>query len=141
MKSAAQALANWQAASGRAQTEWVAGIQATTKDQAALAAAAQPTWLAGVQAAAASNAYANGVQRRGTGYWKSQSEAKAANYSTGYTAGGNNYSSAIGKLMQAMPGIVNALPPRGPAGSAQNLNRVTQLDQALHQQKGSFKAG
>jgi hypothetical protein len=139
MKSAQTAQANWQAASGRAQTAWVAGINGTNKDQAALAAAAQPRWLQGVQDAAANNRFANGVTRRGTGYWKSQSEAKAANYSGGYTAGGANYGSAIGKLMADMPNIVSALPPRGDINA--NLQRVQQLDLALHQNKGKYKAG
>src|ERR1700752_1602548 len=141
MKSAAQAAANWSGAASRAQTDWVAGINSTQKDQAALAAVAQPAWLAGVQDAAANNRFANGVTRRGTGYWKSQSEAKAANYVQGYTAGAQNFSSAIGKIMNDMPNLVAALPARGPAGSPQNLNRVTQLDQALHQRRGQYKAG
>ncbi len=138
MKSAATAQANWQGASGRAGSAWVQGIQSTTKDQAALAAAAQPRWLQGVQDAAANNRFAAGVQRRGTGYWKSQSEAKSANYTGGYAAGANNYGSAIGKLMNDMPNIVAALPPRGDINA--NLQRVQQLDLALHQNKGKYKA-
>ena len=139
MKTAAQAQQNWQAASGRAQTQWVAGINATNKDQAALAAAAQPRWLQGVQDAAANNRFAAGVQRRGTQYWKQQSEAKASNYSQGYTAGAGNFGSAIGKLMSDMPNIVAALPPRGDINA--NLQRVQQLDLALHQNRGKYKAG
>lgn len=138
MKTAQQAQQNWTSAAPRAQADWVAGITNTQKDQAALAAAAQPRWLAGVQDAAANNRFAAGVTRRGTAYWKSQSEAKASNYSGGYTAGSNNYASAIGKLMADMPNLVAALPPRGDI--TQNLARVQQLDLALHQNKGKYKA-
>lgn len=138
MKTAQQAQQNWTSAAPRAQTDWVAGITNTQKDQAALAAAAQPRWLAGVQDAAANNRFAAGVTRRGTAYWKSQSEAKAANYSGGYTAGASNYGSAITKLMSDMPNLVAALPPRGDI--TQNLARVQQLDLALHQNKGKYKA-
>lgn len=140
MKTPQQANQNWVGAAGRAATAWTDGIQSTTKDQAALAAAAQPAWLAGVQDAAANNRFANGVTRRGTSYWKSQSTAKAANYSVGYQAGSQNQLAAITKIMNAEANIVNGLPARGPAGSPQNLQRVTLLDQALHQLRGTLGA-
>src|SRR5512146_1603657 len=92
VKNAAQALQRWQAAAPSAATAWNEGIQGTQKDQAALAAAAQPRYLAGVQDAVANNRFANGVTRRGTGYWKSQSQKKSANYTTGYSAGAENFS-------------------------------------------------
>lgn len=138
MKTAQQAQANWSGASARAQQAWTQGINATTKDQAQLAAAAQPRWLAGVQDAAANNRFANGVLRRGTPYWKSQSEAKASNYSGGYTAGAANFGSAITKLMNDLPNLVSALPARGDINA--NLQRSAQLALALHARKGSYKA-
>lgn len=138
MKTAAQSLQRWQAAAGTAATAWNDGIQSTTKDQAALAAAAQPLWLQGVQDAYANNRFANGVTRRGTSYWKSQSQAKSANYSLGYQAGANNFSSAIGKILNAEANIVASLPPRGDI--TQNLQRAQQLDLALHQLKGQLGA-
>jgi hypothetical protein len=138
VKTAQQAQANWSGASARASQQWVAGINATTKDQAQLAAAAQPRWLAGVQDAAANNRFANGVLRRGTPYWKSQSEAKSSNYSGGYTAGAANFGSAITKLMNDLPNLVSALPARGDINA--NLQRSAQLALALHARKGSYKA-
>lgn len=139
MKTVQQAAANWQGAAGRAQTAWTQGITNTQKDQAALAAAAQPRWLQGVQDAAANNRFANGVTRRGTGYWKTQSEAKAGNYATGYNAGVNNYTSAIGKLLPFEAQVVQSLPARGDI--TQNLQRSAQFAMALHQARGQFKAG
>lgn len=139
MKSASQATQNWTGASGRASTAWSEGIQSTTKDQAALAAAAQPRWLQGVQDAAANNRFANGVTRRGTSYWKSQSQAKAGNYATGYTAGANNFASAIGKILQAEANIVSSLSPRGDINA--NLQRAQQFALAMHGYKGQLKAG
>lgn len=138
MKTAAQAAQNWQAAAPRAATAWNEGIQSTTKDQAALAAAAQPLWLAGVQDAYANNRFASGVTRRGTAYWKQQSQAKSANYQTGYSAGVNNYSAAAQKILAAEAQIVSSLPPRGDIN--QNLQRVQQLDMALHSLKGQLGA-
>ena len=139
MKTAQQAAANWQAASGRAGPAWTQGIQQTQKDQAALAAAAQPRWLQGVQDAAANNRFANGVTRRGTPYWKSQSEKKSSNYINGYTAGADNYNSAATKIINAEQGIVAGLSPRGDV--MQNLQRSQQFALAMHQLKGTLKAG
>ena len=138
MKTAQQAQANWTGAASRAGSAWTQGIQSTTKDQAALAAQAQPRWLAGVQDAAANNRFANGVTRRGTAYWKSQSEAKAGNYVTGYTAGGNNFGAAIAKIISAEANIVSSLPARGDI--MQNLNRAQQFALALHQLRGTLGA-
>lgn len=138
MKTAAQAAANWSGASGRAQTAWNEGIQSTTKDQAALAAAAQPRWLQGVQDAAANNRFANGVTRRGTSYWKSQSQAKAGNYATGYTAGASNYQASAQKILSAEANIVSSLPPRGDINA--NLQRSQQFALAMHQLKGQLGA-
>lgn len=138
MKTPQQANAAWTGAQSRAQSNWVAGIQGTTKDQAALAAAAQPRWLAGVQDAAANNRFANGVTRRGTSYWKSQSEAKQQSYGLGYSAGSQNQLSAITKILQAEASIVSSLPPRGDIMA--NIQRVQQLDLALHALKGTLGA-
>ena len=138
MKTAAQALARWQAQAGAAAQAWNEGIQSSQKDQAALAAAAQPRYLAGVQDAVANNRFANGVTRRGTGYWKSQSTKKSANYSVGYTAGADNFSSAIGKVINAEANLVSALPPRGDIN--QNLQRSQQMALGLHALKGQLGA-
>jgi hypothetical protein len=138
VKTAQQALARWQAAGATAAGNWTQGIQNTQKDQAALAAAAQPLWLAGVQQAAAANRFANGVTRRGTGYWKSQSEAKAGNYTTGYSAGGQNFAAAITKIINAEQQIVASLPPRGDINA--NLQRANQVALQLHNQRGNLGA-
>jgi hypothetical protein len=138
VKTAAQAAANWSGASGRAQSAWTAGINATQKDQAQLAAAAQPRYLQGVQDAVANNRFANGVLRRGTQYWKSQSEAKAGNYATGYSAGSNNFQSAITKILAQEASIVSSLPSRGDINA--NLQRANQFALAMHQAKGTLGA-
>ena len=138
MKTAQQAAQNWSGASGRAQTAWTQGITSTQKDQAQLAAAAQPRYLQGVQDAVANNRFANGVLRRGTQYWKTQSEAKAGNYATGYTAGANNFQAAITKILAAEQGIVAGLPARGDINA--NLQRANQFALAMHQAKGTLGA-
>lgn len=138
MKTAAQAATNWSASSGRASTDYVAGITGTTKDQAALAVAAGPRYIAGVTDAYNSGRWQAGLQRGGTPYWKQQSEKKAANYTTGYSAGASNYQQAAQKVMSAIAQGVANLPPRGDIN--QNLQRSASLATYLHSLKGTLTA-
>jgi len=139
VKNAQQAAQNWTNSAGRAATAFSEGVQSTTKDQAALAVAQQATLLNNFTAAVSSGRWAAGVTRRGTAYWKSQTIAKAANYSTGFTAGASNFASAIQKIISAEQGIVSALPPRGDIN--QNLQRANAFALAMHSQKGNLGAG
>ena len=138
MKTAAQAAANWTGASTRAQAAFVAGVQATTKDQAALAVAAQARLLAGFNDAVNSGRWAAGVTRGGTPYWKQQTEAKQANYGVGYSAGAANFTAAITKIINAEQAIVSSLPARGDINA--NLQRANTFALALHQLKGQLGA-
>lgn len=138
MKTAAQAKANWQGSSGRATTDYVAGVQSTQKDQAALAVAAGARYIQGVTEAYSSGRWAAGITRGGTSYWKSRTEAKSANYSAGYAAGGDNYGAAAQKVMSAIAQGVANLPPRGDIN--QNLQRSASLATYLHSLKGQLGA-
>ena len=138
MKTAAQASQNYGASAGRAQSSWVAGIEGTTKDQANLAVAAEARLVQGFNEAVANGRWRSGVLARGTGYWKSQSVAKAASYGLGVTQGQNNYAAAASKFMPAIANIVQSLPARGDIN--QNIERVRALALALHAQKGQLGA-
>lgn len=138
MKTAAQAAQNWQNAAPRAQADYISGVQSTTKDQAALAVAQQTALLNNFTQSVTSGRWAAGVTRRGTAYWKQQTEAKANNYTQGYTAGAGNYNAAAQKVMAAIAQGVANLPPRGDIN--QNLQRVQSLDLYLHSLKGQLGA-
>ena len=138
MKSQQTALANYTASAGRAATAWAEGIQSTTKDQAALAVAAIPRMVAGFNDAANSGRIAAGLQRGGTAYWKSQSQQKQGAYSLGIQNGGNNFGTAIGKILAAEAQIVNSLGPRGDIMT--NLQRSQQFALGLHALKGQLGA-
>lgn len=140
MKTAQQAAAKYQASAAQGQATWLAGIQATTVDVMGRAVNAVPAAIAGYTQSLQSGAYARAVTASGgTANWKTKSEAKAPAYSLGVQAGLPKFESAIGKIMNAMPGIVNSLGPRGPVGSPQNYARSAAVGQALHAQKGNFK--
>ena len=139
MKSVQQGSSNYSNSGGRAQADWLAGIQNTTKDQAGLAVAAGARYIQAVNEAYSSGRWAAGLNRRGTSYWKQRAEAKQAAYGAGITAGASNYAAAAAKLYPAIQNIVNSLPARGDIN--QNLQRSAGLALALHSQKGTFKAG
>jgi hypothetical protein len=140
MKTAAQAAAKYQASAGTAQQTWLAGIQGTTVDVMGRAVNAVPAAIAGYTQSLQSGAYARAVTASGgTANWKTKSEAKAANYGVGIQAGQQAFETAIGKILAAMPGILNGLQPRGPVGSPQNYARSQAVGTALHNAKGSFK--
>lgn len=139
MKTPQQGQAKYQASATTAQSSWLAGIQSTQKDQAALAVAAIPRMVQAFNDAANSGRIAAGLTRRGTPYWKSQSEAKQSSYGQGITTGANNYLQAANKLYPAIASAVAALPARGDINA--NLQRSAQLALYLHQNKGQYKAG
>lgn len=138
MKSVQQATTNYTGSAGRAQTDWLAGIQSTSKDQAALAVAAIPRMVQGFNQAAANGTIAAGINRGGTAYWRQQAEKKAANYSTGIAAGQNNYAAAAAKFMPAIANGVASLPARGDINA--NLQRSAALALYLHGLKGTLGA-
>jgi hypothetical protein len=140
IKTAAQAEAKYAANAGAAGPAWLAGINNTTVDVMGRAVAAIPAAIAGYTQSLQSGAYARAVQASGgTANWKTMSDAKSANYAVGVQAGLPKFNIAIGKILSAMPGILNGLPARGPVGSAQNYARSAAVGQALHAQKGAFK--
>lgn len=138
MKTAAQALANWQASAGAAATNWQAGINAYTGDWAGTTVNSYQNWVSGIANAQAQGSWQRGIQAAGTNGWKSAAVAKAANYSTGFQAGSGEYQQAIGKVMGALQNIVPSLPPRGTF--EQNKLRATALMDSLHALKGQLSA-
>jgi hypothetical protein len=138
VKTAQAAASNWSGSAGRAQTAYTEGVNNTQKDQAALAVAAEARLLQNFQTAVTSGLWRTKVMAGGTGYWKQQTQAKAANYGVGFSAGANNYSQAAAKFIPAIGNIVAQLPPRGDIN--QNLQRSAALALGLHALKGQLGA-
>lgn len=138
MKSAQTAATNWANSAGRATTAYTEGVNAFTGDWAGATTAQQATMLANVTAAVTSGRWAAGVQRVGTAGWKTATQAKSANYGTGFTAGAARQSAAITKIVGALQNIVPSLPPRG--DFSQNVQRSVALQTQLHALKGTLGA-
>ena len=138
MKTAQQAAANWVASAGRAAADWPAGVQAYNGDWAMATVNQQAAMVTNWTTAVNSGAWAAGVNRTGTGGWKSATQAKAANFATGFQAGASNQAAAIAKIINAEQNIVGSLPPRGTY--QQNQQRAIDVMNGLHALKGTLGA-
>ena len=138
MKTAQQAAANWEQSAGRAATAYQQGVQSYQGDWAGATVAQEAALVQGFTQAVSRGDWRRGVSAVGTAGWKQRTEAKAPNYSQGFTAGAQRQAAAITKIMGALGTIVPNLPARGTY--EQNKIRATTLMDALHAQKGQLGA-
>ncbi len=118
---------------GAAVNDYVAGVQSST-GQAAAAAAAADKWQQGVSAASAKTAFINNVNAAGDAMWKAGVQNKGqARYAPGVQAGKGKWSAKVGKYFAVLKGL--SLPPRGLRGSAQNAQISSTVQAALHAAK------
>lgn len=138
MKTAAQANANWKTRTSGATQTWQDGVNGYTGDWAGATTSQGAAYLQGVQQAFADGRWANGVNKVGTGGWKSRTIAKAANFGVGVNAAGDRQLAAMQKILSAEATIVAGLPPRGDFN--QNVQRSVQVQTQLHALKGQLGA-
>lgn len=85
----------WSQAAATAQAAFADGVQRTTKDPTALAAAAAQRMLSGVQQAVTSGYWQRRLQEVGSAGWKAAVLAKQANYGVGVAAAQSKYQQGI----------------------------------------------
>lgn len=113
IKDAGAATAAYTAGASAGQANYVAGVQATTKDPTALAVQAQAKLQANFLAALQSGRWARNLQAVGLTGWKSAVVAKAGNYATGIAAGATKYSQAYAAMlpqMQSLQAQIDGMP-------------------------------
>ena len=134
-KTLQQTVANFTGSAPRAQTNWLAGVEATTVDPTALAAAAGQAAVANYTQAWTSGRVAQGLARAGKQGWINGARAKQQNYATGISNAGPAYQSA---MTQWLPIIDNAAQtvksmPSGTLAASQA--RASQFMQILYNAK------
>ena len=95
----ATATDRWVQSAGSAQTRFTEGVQGTSKDPTALAAAQVSKLLANFQQAVSSGRWQRNLAKVGKAGWQAATIAKAGNYSTGISAGRAKYEAAMGVWM------------------------------------------
>ena len=137
MKPAATWQTDYSNSTGKAGTNWTAGINAPGVTWAAPTVASVPRMVQGFNTAAANGTIAAGINNAGDARWRSRSEAKVASYTAGITAGAAAYGIAAQKLFQFYTGAIPSLPARADINT--NLQRANQLALLAHNAKGQFK--
>jgi predicted RecA/RadA family phage recombinase len=122
----------WARRAGNAGEEYAEGVRTTPKSWATAAKAAENNYKTGVTQAATAGRYGKGVDRVGDAKWKKNAAEKGpARFSQGVAVAEQDYSAQVGPYLEAI-GRTD-LPPRGPAGSEANYNRVSAIGKALRQ--------
>jgi len=134
MKSLDASAAKWQRVAQSAGPSYQEGIENPRTDYATAAAAAEPSYEKGIQAALARKAYGKGVKRAGTAAWrKGAIEKGVTRWPQGILAAGDNYKNGFAPYANIIKNT--SLPARGPKGDPANINRVSIMAKALHDEK------
>ena len=130
-KSANEAVAKWQNRAGSASGDYVEGARSTDRDQSQRAIAAKAVYQQALTESFGRDAYAKGLSRSGKQGWQAGVEQKgAANYPTGVSSelARSKYVANSSKFDSARRAADTL--PRGPRGSAGNLQRVAAVANA-----------
>lgn len=114
----------WSAGVGGAQQRYTQGIQDTTVDVAGRAIQNQSALLAGFTAVVQSGEWARRLAAVGTSGWKTASLAKAANYTTGATAGKPKYQNFAQQAQPVWSQLSQSIDGMPSGGKANALQRV-----------------
>jgi hypothetical protein len=130
IKPVAQLSQKWVTRSQGASADYVAGASTAKTSQSAAAAASVATWQQAVNSPEAAKRFVANLNAAGDAAWQNGIKVKgAARYAPGVAAAQNKWASNVSPYLQALASL--NLPPRGLRRSAQNLQRVAAVDQAL----------
>ena len=124
----------WNRNASSAGTAYKDGVNAPRRSWAASASAADESRKAGLAAAYSRNAFVNGVNAAGDAKWKNNAAKLGASR---YPQGVQNAQPDFQQGFAASHAVISGttLPPRGPKGSPENLQRVAVVAAALHDAK------
>ncbi len=132
MKSANEAVLKWANRAGSAGGDYTQGAQTTDKDQAQRAIAAKANYQQALTESFSRDAFSKGLQKSGKSGWLAGVMEKGANnYSTGVTADSSRSKYVTNSSRYDAARKAADTLPRGPRGSAQNLNRVSAVMNSL----------
>lgn len=136
IKDSAAAAAKWARRTSNASAEYTEGIKNPRKDWAAETKAAEDNFEQGIIDAIADKRFGKGVARTGTAGWQEAALSKGpARFSAGVQGAEGKYEAGFAPYRTAIENLT--LPPRGPKGSAQNIERVKIIADTLHKVKRS----
>ena len=126
----------WGANSALAGDSYREGVTNPRRSWAQAAAAADDARKAGLAEADARDAFVKGVTNAGDTKWKNNATVLGpARFRQGVANAKPAFSSGFSKYHSVIAGVT--LPPRGPKGSPENIERVRSIADALHSAKVS----
>lgn len=134
IKDTAAIAAKWARVTPGSVGDYTAGIQNPRTDWARAAAAADGNYKTAVIAAANAGRFAAGVTKAGTAKWQQAALDKGpGRFAEGVALGAPAYQTGFAPYADVIRQTI--LPPRMPAGSPQNIQRVSALAAALNMKK------
>lgn len=134
IKSLSDIAEKWTRVTPGRQEDYKLGIQNPKRDWAEEAKAGKGNWKAGVDAAASKNLFEKGIDRAGTGKWKSKALEKGpGRFAEGVYLAGPDYQKGFAPFREAI--ARTDLGPRFPKRDPRNLDRVKKVVDALVKEK------
>lgn len=110
------------------------GVENSSVDWEGPTSASQEVWQLAIIEAAGTDRFRNGVQLAGNSKWRKKAVELGANrFPSGVAAATADYSRGFDPFRNVIAGL--DLPPRGARGSAQNIERVRRVTEALHAER------
>lgn len=134
VKSLARIAEKWTRVTPQRTEDYKLGVQNPRRDWGAAATAAKESHKAAMVSAAATDSFAKGVAKAGTGKWKDRALAKGpGRFAEGVMVGGADYEKGFAPFRDAIE--KTQLPPRFPKRDPRNIQRVSVLNVALAKAK------
>ena len=125
---------SWVRGAAQGAANYRRGVENSAVDWEGPTSAAQEVWQQAIIEAAGTDRFRNGVQLAGNAKWRAKSSELGANrFPSGVAAASTDYSRGFDPFRNVIAGL--DLPPRGPRGSAQNIDRVRRVTEALHNER------
>jgi len=134
VKSADRVAEKWARVTPQRAEDYSLGVKSPRTSWANASTAANDRYKAGVTEAANANRYPKGIAATGDAGWSAKTLAKGpARFAEGVMLSGPDYQEAVKPYLDVI--AATQLPPRGPKGSPQNLQRVAAIATALRKKK------
>jgi len=134
IKSTARIKEKWTRVTPMRTEDYKIGVQNPRRDWEKSASAAKDSHKAAMATAAATDAFAKGVAKAGSGKWQSKALAKGpGRFAEGVMVGGDDYEKGFAPFRDEIEKTV--LPPRFPKRDPRNIARVSTIAAALGKKK------
>ena len=124
----------WAKRAAASRDEYLDGVQNPRKDWKDETVGATERYKEGLEQSFTNNSFAKGVEAAGSQKWQEKaSKLGPGRYSEGVRASEPAYRQGFAPYHSVIAGV--NLPPRGPKGSPENIDRVRVITEALHEEK------